>query len=207
MNCRCIGRCFLFCNQIPPPSQIIIHFQQRAQHGVRFHTFKFSSLVHLHLTSSVALSQVLPHFLLHLFPLIQFGYLMICPLYLLSIIFHRVSIIFSSFSQLVPSFVQLFPSFSHHLFIIVSSLSHLFQHFSSFFDHVPIIFPQFFQHFSSIFPPSPTFPQLPQRLRRLRGHGHRCLCFGGRLGALPRGLAGTLPEKKSSSELEAGESP
>ena len=34
INCLCIGRCCLFCNQIPSPSQFIIYCQQRARHGV-----------------------------------------------------------------------------------------------------------------------------------------------------------------------------
>ena len=42
-------------------------FTVNKEHGMEFrlHTFKFSSMLHLHLNPSFAFSQVLPNFLLH----------------------------------------------------------------------------------------------------------------------------------------------
>jgi hypothetical protein len=47
-------------------------FTVNKKHGMEFrlHTFKFSSMLHLHLNPSFAFSQVLPNFLLHLFHLL-----------------------------------------------------------------------------------------------------------------------------------------
>lgn len=106
INCLCIGRCSLFCNQIPSPSQFIIYCQQRARHGVSpsyfqilFHASSSSQSIFCIFPSPKSF----PYFWLHLVTCCFFDPIRIMKNALLSIIFFHD---FPSFFQHLPIFPQ-----------------------------------------------------------------------------------------------------